>query len=125
MSINSVCISGNLTKDAELRYTTNQTPVAMFTVAVNDRRKNQRGEWEDYAHFIDCKMFGVRAEKIKPILPKGTKVCVAGKLEYSSWEKDGQRRSRIEVIIDQIEIMRKKQEEPSAEPQYYSEDVPF
>lgn len=65
MSINRVVISGNLTRDPELRATASGMPVLGFGVAVNDRRKNQQtGEWEDYPNFIDCTMFGARAESV-------------------------------------------------------------
>ena len=65
MSINRVIISGNLTRDPELRSTAGGTSVLGFGVAVNDRRKNQQtGEWEDYPNFIDCTMFGARADAV-------------------------------------------------------------
>jgi single-stranded DNA-binding protein len=81
MSINRVMISGNLTRDAELRSTTGGTAVLNLGVAVNDRRKNQQtGEWEDYANFIDCVMFGTRADALAQYLQKGTKVAIEGKL---------------------------------------------
>ena len=106
MSINRVCISGNLTRDAELRVTASGMPVLALSVAVNDRRKNpQSGEWDDYPNFVDCTMFGTRAEKLAQYLTKGTKVAIEGKLRYSSWERDGQRRSKLEVIVDEIEFM--------------------
>ena len=69
MSINRVIISGNLTRDPELRSTASGLPVLGFGVAVNDRRKNQQtGEWEDYPNFIDCTMFGARAESLSRYL---------------------------------------------------------
>ena len=106
MSINRVIISGNLTRDAELRQTANGTSVLGFGVAVNDRRRNsQTGEWEDYANFVDCTMFGQRAQAIAQYLRKGLKVAIEGKLRYSSWERDGQRRSKLEVIVDDLEFM--------------------
>ncbi len=68
-------------------------------MAVNDRRRNpQTGEWEDYPNFVDCTMFGTRAEAVSRYLSKGSKVAIEGKLRYSSWERDGQRRSKLEVI---------------------------
>ena len=77
-----------------------------FGVAVNDRRKNpQTGDWEDYPNFVDCTMFGTRGEKLQQYLTKGTKVAIEGKLRYSSWERDGQRRSKLEVIVDELEFM--------------------
>lgn len=106
MSINRVTISGNLARDPELRTTATGNPVLGFSVAVNDRRKNNAtGEWEDHPNFVDCTMFGTRAEKITPYLSKGTKVAIDGKLRWSQWERDGQKRSKIEVIIDEIEFM--------------------
>ena len=106
MSINRVNITGNLTRDPELRATAGGTHVLSFGVAVNDRRRNaQTGEWEDYPNFVDCTMFGTRAEAVSRFLAKGNKVAIEGKLRYSSWERDGQRRSKLEVIVDEIEFM--------------------
>lgn len=111
MSINRVTISGNLTRDPELRATAGGTQVLSFGVAVNDRRRNpQNGEWEDYPNFVDCTMFGTRAEAVSRYLSKGSKVAIEGKLRYSSWERDGQRRSKIEVIVDEIEFLSRGQQ---------------
>lgn len=111
MSINRVNISGNLTRDPELRATASGTQVLSFGVAVNDRRRNpQTGEWEDYPNFVDCTMFGTRAEAVSRYLSKGSKVAIEGKLRYSSWERDGQRRSKLEVIVDEIEFMSRGQQ---------------
>lgn len=107
MSINKVMISGNLTRDAELRTAASGTAVCSFGVAVNERRKNQSGEWEDVANFVDCQLFGRRAEAIAQYLTKGTKVAVEGRLHYSSWEdrNGGGRRSKLEVYVDELEFM--------------------
>ena len=131
MSINRVNISGNLTRDPELRATQGGMQVLGFGVAVNDRlcrlggaataprRNQQTGEWEDYPNFVDCTMFGNRAESMGRILHKGMKVAIEGKLRYSSWDKDGQRRSKLEVIVDEIELMSQKQ--APAAPQGYQQ----
>ena len=116
MSINRVNISGNLTRGCELRATASGTQVLGFGVAVNDRRKNsQTGEWEDYPNFVDCTMFGTRAEAISRYLSKGTKVAIEGKLRYSSWEdkNGGGRRSKLEVIVDEIEFMSRREGDAS------------
>lgn len=106
MSINRVVISGNLTRDPDLRSTAGGMPVLGFSVAVNDRRKNQQtGEWEDFPNFIGCTVFGKRAESLSRHLSKGSKVAVEGKLRWSQWERDGERRSKIEVIVDEVELM--------------------
>lgn len=108
MSINKVIITGNLTRDPETRSTANGTTILRLGVAVNDRRRNQQtGDWEDYPNFVDCNMFGKRAEAIAPYLSKGTKVAIEGRLHYSSWEdrNTGAKRSKIDVTIDEIEFM--------------------
>lgn len=108
MSINKVMITGNLTRDAELRTTPSGTAILNVGVAVNDRRRNpQTGDWEDYANFVDCTMFGKRAEALNQYLTKGTKVAIEGRLHYSSWEdrNTGQKRSKLDVTIDEIEFM--------------------
>lgn len=126
MSINRVNISGNLTRDPELRATTGGTQVLSFGMAVNDRRKNQQtGEWEDYPNFVDCTMFGSRAEKVSRYLSKGCKVAVEGKLRYSQWERDGQKRSKLEVIVEEIEFMSRQQAAEPAPSDAYDEDIPF
>ena len=84
MSINRVNITGNLTRDPELRATAAGTQVLSFGIAVNDRRKNpQTGEWEDYPNYIDCTMFGTRAEAVGRYISKGSKVAIEGKLRYA------------------------------------------
>lgn len=121
MSINRVNISGNLTRDPELRATQSGMQVLGFGVAVNDRRKNpSTGQWEDYPNFVDCTMFGTRGEKLQQYLTKGTKVAIEGKLRYSSWERDGQRRSKLEVIVDEIEFMSQNQQAPQGYQQQYA-----
>lgn len=107
MSINRVVISGNLTRDPELRSTAGGMSILKMGVAVNDRRKNaQSGEWEDYANFVDVTMFGARAEAISRFLSKGTKVAIEGKLRWSQWEsQQGEKRSKLEVVADEIEFL--------------------
>lgn len=105
MSINHVNISGNLTRDPEIRSTQSGMNILNFGMAVNDRRRNpQTGEYEDYANFVDCVLFGNRADFFSRHLHKGKKVYVEGKLRYSSWERDGQKRSKIEVVVDDIDL---------------------
>ncbi len=111
MSINRVMLSGNLTRDPEIRSTTSGMNILSFGIAVNDRRRNnQTGEWEDYANFFDCVLFGNRAEFLSRALHKGIKVAIEGKLRYSSWETDGQRRSRVEVIVSDVDFISQRQQ---------------
>lgn len=121
MSINRVVVSGNLTRDPELRATPGGTQVLGFGVAVNDRRRNQQtGEWEDYPNFIDCTMFGNRAEALSRILRNGMKVAIEGKLRYSSWEdkNGGGRRSKVEIIPDEVVLMSQNPNGQQAPQQY-------
>lgn len=118
--INSVSISGNLVRDIELRSTQGGTSIATFTVAVNDRKKDpQSGEWIDVPNYIPCVMFGRRAESIGNFISKGSKVTVLGKLRWSQWQdKQTQKnRSKIEVIVDEIEFMSKRDPQPKNQPQ--------
>lgn len=106
MSINRVMLSGNITRDPEVRMTASSTPVLSYGLAANDRRRNsETGEWEDCPNFIDCSMFGTRAERISSHMAKGNKIAVDGKLRFSQWEKEGQRRTKLEVIVEDIELM--------------------
>ena len=131
MSINKVVLTGNLTRDPELRSTNSGMPVLGFCVAVNDRRRNQQtGEWEDYPNFVDCTMFGNRAESVSRYLSKGSKVAIEGKFHWSQWERDGQKRSKLDVIVDEIEFMSRNESasapRSAAQPtSVYDEDIPF
>lgn len=148
MSINRVNITGNLTRDPELRATAGGTQILAFGVAVNDRRRNQQtGEWEDVPNFVDCIVFGSRAEAVSRFITKGSKVAIEGKLRFSAWEtKEGQRRSKLEVVVDEIEFLSRSNGQqvtsPAAEaakvadtpaygtprapePEFYDADIPF
>lgn len=112
MSINKVIVTGNLTRDPELRETQGGLQVLTFGVAVNDRRKNQQTQqWEDYANFVDCAMFGNRAASVARFLSKGAKVAIEGKLRWSQWQaKDGSSRSKLTVAVDEIEFLQRKED---------------
>lgn len=118
MAINKATITGNITRDPELRQTQGGTSVLTIGVAVNDRRKNQQtGEWEDYPSFIDCTIFGNRATGVAPHLEKGMKVAIEGKLSQSRWQaEDGTNRSKIEIIVDEIEFMSRQQGQTASKP---------
>ena len=131
MSINRVTISGNLGRDPELRATALGTRVCSLAVCVNTRQK-VNGEWADKANWVDVVFFGNRAESIAKYLAKGSHVTIAGRLSQNSWEtKDGQRRSKLEVIGEDIDLSGSKRpdrqaqrhDEPPAD--IYDEDIPF
>ena len=106
MPINSVHIVGRLGADPELRQTSGGLAILSMRVAVNEYRKNkQTGETDEYTNWVDCSMFGERAQKVSQHVSKGSKVAIEGRLRYSTWEKDGQKRSKLEVIIEEIEFL--------------------
>lgn len=125
MSINRVNISGNVGRDPELRQTQGGTQVLTFSMAVSDRKRNpQSGQWEDVTNWIPCVVFGNRADSLSKFLTKGMKCAVEGKLRQSSYkDKSGQNRSKIEVIVDEVEFMSqsKAQNQPqSQQPNNYT-----
>lgn len=128
MSINKAFISGNVTKDAELRATPGGTYVLTFSIAVNESVKDSNGQWSTRANYFDCVLFGKRAEKLMPMLTKGTKTCVSGRLRWSQWERDGEKRSKVEILVDEVELMGKRQnqdEQPIASSPAAYTDIPF
>ena len=105
MSINKVIFTGNLTKDMELRSSRNGLAIGNFGVAVNDRVK-QGDQWVDKATFVDCTLFGRRAESLAAYMLKGTKVAVEGRLSMDEWtDQSGQKRSKLEVIVSELELL--------------------
>jgi len=107
MSINRVVLTGNLTKDAELKQTSGGMAIVSMRLAVNDRRKNSStGQWEDSPNFIDVTMFGSRGEAVSRFLSKGKQIAVEGKLRWHEWEAaSGEKRSKLEVVADDIELL--------------------
>lgn len=129
MSLNRVSLSGNLTRNSELRYTQGGSAVLSFAIAVNERHKNAAtGEWESRPNFVDCSMFGNRAQALAQYLTKGAKVALEGRLHYSSWTKDDERRSKLEVIVDEVEFMSRadggQAQAPAAAPAPVSQAAP-
>ncbi|MCH4184032.1 MAG: single-stranded DNA-binding protein [Eggerthellaceae bacterium] len=116
MAINKVIISGNLTRDPELYTTQSGTSILKIGVAVNDRVKNnQTGEWEDRPNYVDCTIFGNRATSLQNILAKGMRVCIEGRLHWSQWEKDGQKRSKLDVNVSEVVLMQNSGQAPQAQ----------
>ncbi len=104
-SFNRVILMGNLTRDIELRYTPGGLPVTDVGLAVNDRRKGQNGEWIDETTFVDVTFFGRTAEVASEYLSKGSPVFVEGRLKLDTWEKDGEKKSRLRVICDRMQLI--------------------
>lgn len=106
MSINRVVVSGNLTRDPDLRMA-GTTPLLQLGIAVNERRKNNStGEWEDVPNFFDVLVWGQRGESLSRFLKKGSKIAVSGRLRWSQWTStEGQKRSKVEIVADEVDIM--------------------
>ena len=105
MNINRVVLTGNLTRDPELRATNGGTSVCKLGIAVNTRRKNSSGEWEEKPNFFRVTVFGRQAESCNNYLKKGRPVAIDGRLEWSSWETDGQKRESVDIIADTVQFL--------------------
>lgn len=136
--INNVFLTGRLTRFPELRATAGGAQILSFGLAFNTSVRNrQTGEWDERGNFIDCAIFGKRAEALSRYLTKGQKVAVTGELRYSTWDKDGQRHSKLDVIVDDIVFMSQRQDAnqpaqapapqapvpPTVDP--FDDDIPF
>ena len=103
--INSVTLTGRLTRDAELKYTQNGGAIVRFSMAVNRSKRNGDGSWAEETSFIDCVYFGKGAESVNSYLSRGRQVAVSGELRQSRWEQDGQTRSRVEVFVNNLSLL--------------------
>jgi single-strand DNA-binding protein len=103
MSGNSVTIVGNVTRDPELRFTPSGQANARLGVAVNRRWQDRNsGEWQEATSFFDVICWRDLAENVSDSIKKGTRVIVTGRLEQRSWEQEGNKRSAVEIIADEI-----------------------
>ena len=122
-SLNKVLFIGNLTRDPELKFTSSGAAVANFGLAVN-RKYKQGEEWKTSVCFIDIVAWEKLAENCAQYLKKGGLVLIEGRLELQTWEKDGQKRSKHEVVAHNIQFLDKK-EEDSAPKTAHDNDIPF
>lgn len=104
-SFNKVILMGNLTRDPEVRYTQGGTAVSEIGLAVNDKRKDAKGEWVEETTFVDVTLWGRTAEIAGEYLGKGSSVLVEGRLKLDSWEKDGQKRSKLRVVAENMRML--------------------
>ena len=102
--VNHVILIGRLTRDAELKYTTGGTAVCKFAMAVNKRRK-QGEQWVEEANFFDIVLWGSSGESINQYLVKGKQVAVDGELRQNRWEQDGQSRSKVEIVANNVQLL--------------------
>jgi single-strand DNA-binding protein len=103
MADNTVTVIGNVTRDPELRFTPSGMAIASFGLAVNrvwtDRQSNERKE---QVSFFDIKCWAQLGENVSASVAKGNRVIVTGRLEQSSWEQDGNKRSKVEIVADEV-----------------------
>lgn len=104
-SYNRVILVGNLTRDIELKYTPGGTAVTDIGMAVNDRRKSASGEWVDETTFVDVTLWGRTAEVASEYLGKGSPILIEGRLKLDTWETDGQKRSKLRVVCDRMQML--------------------
>ena len=104
-SYNRVILVGNLTRDIELKYTQGGTAVTDIGMAVNDRRKSATGEWIDESTFVDVTLWGRTAEVASEYLGKGSPILIEGRLKLDTWETDGQKRSKLRVVCDRMQML--------------------
>ncbi len=104
-SYNRVILVGNLTRDPELRYIQSGMAVTDVGLAVNDRRKTATGEWVDEVTFVDVTVWGRQAETVSEYLTKGSPVLFEGRLKLDTWEKDGQKHSKLKVVCERMQML--------------------
>lgn len=102
---NKVVLMGNLTRDPELRSTPNGQQVASFSIAVNRTWKNAQGEQQESVDYIDCNAWGKPGEIITQYTKRGSGILVSGRLQQRSWEQDGQKRSKVEVVVEDFNFV--------------------
>jgi single-strand DNA-binding protein len=105
-NINRVILTGNLTRDPDLRATNSGLSVCSLRIATNTRRKNQDGQWEDKPNFFDVTVFGAQGQNCERFLSKGRPVAVDGRLEWREWtDQSGQKRQSVEIIADAVQFL--------------------
>jgi single-strand DNA-binding protein len=105
-NINRVVLVGNLTRDPELRHTPGGTPVCSLRVAVNDRKRDESGNWIDAPNYFSISVFGNQAENCAQYLSKGRPVGIDGKLRWREWQaQDGSKREAVEVVADSVQFL--------------------
>jgi single-strand DNA-binding protein len=102
--INLVTLVGRLTRDSELKYTNSGTAVCKFSLAVN-RKKRSGDQWTDEVSYFDIVLWGKQGEAIQQYLGKGKQIAVSGELRQNRWEQEGQNRSKVEIIANNVQLL--------------------
>ena len=132
--LNSVVLVGRLTRDMELKYTQSGTALGSLSIAVGKKRK-QGDEWIDEVSFFDVTLWGKQAESLSQYLVKGKQIGVLGELKQERWEQDGQKRSKVAINAQTVQLLGGKEESQGGErtarpkqeaaPSFDDEDIPF
>lgn len=112
--INSVSVAGRLTRDSELKFSSGGLAILRCSIAVNTRKKDASGEWIDEANFFDITIFGKQAEALQSFLLKGRPIAVTGELRQDRWESEGQSRSRVYILANNIMLLNSSSESGGA-----------
>jgi single-strand DNA-binding protein len=105
-NVNVVVVTGNLTRDPELRHLGSGTAVCKLRVAVNSRRKDQSGNWVDKPNYFDVTVWGAQGENCANYLSKGRPVAVEGRLDWREWEdQGGNKRQSVEIIANTVQFL--------------------
>lgn len=104
-SFNQVILMGNLTRDPELRQTPNGQSVCSFSLALNRSYKGGDGNWQEATDYIDIVAWGPLGERVAQYVTKGRPVLVNGRIQSRSWEQDGQKRSKVEVVAQDVTFL--------------------
>jgi single-strand DNA-binding protein len=125
-NINRVVISGNLTRDPELRSIPNSgTSICSLRIAVNSRRKDESGQWVDKPNYFDVTVFGAQGENCAQYLAKGRPVAVDGRLNWREWEaKDGSKRQSVDIIADSVQFLGSRDAAPAQSNGTVESDLP-
>ena len=114
-SLNQVTLMGNLTRDPELRQTPNGQNVCSFSLALNRSYKDQSGEWQEATDYVDIVAWGPLAERVTQYMSKGRRCLVQGRIQSRSWEQDGQKRNKVEVLASDVTFLDNRSAEGSSE----------
>ncbi len=104
-SLNQVTLMGNLTRDPELRQTPNGSSVCSFSLALNRSYRDANGEWQEATDYVDIVAWGPLGERVSQYLNKGRRCLVQGRLQSRSWEQEGQKRSKVEVLANDVTFL--------------------
>ncbi|HOM76105.1 MAG TPA: single-stranded DNA-binding protein [Anaerohalosphaeraceae bacterium] len=115
-NLNKVLLMGNMTRNPQLSYLPSNTPVVEFGLAINRRYKKQDGTMADEPCYVDCRLFGKRAEVVNKYFKKGDPIFVEGRLQYDAWEKDGKKQSKLRVFVENFEFIGKGGQAAGASP---------